>query len=55
MTLDEIKEILFCRFKGIDYVQAKSDVLPFIRNPAALEIWSKDFFQSITNQLIAQS
>ena len=55
MSLDEIKEILFCRFKGIDYVQAKSDVLPFIRNPAALEIWSKDFFQSITNQLIAQS
>ena len=55
MTLDEIKEILFRRFEGIDYVQAKSDVLPFIRNPAALEIWSKDFFQSITNQLIAQS
>ncbi len=53
--MNEIKEILFRRFEGIDYVQSKSDVLPFIHNPASLEIWSKDFFQSITNQLTAQS
>lgn len=51
MTLDEIKQILFKRFEMIDYAQAKRDVLPFIRNPAALDIWSKVFFQSITNNL----
>lgn len=51
MTLDEIKEILYRRFESIDYMQARNDVLPFIRNPASLDVWSKTFFQSITNNL----
>ncbi len=51
MTLDEIKQILFKRFEMIDYAQAKNDVLPFIRNPVALDVWGKEFFQSITNNL----
>lgn len=54
LTLDEMKEILHRRFETINYAQAKSDVLPFIRNPASLDIWSKEFFHSITNNLIAQ-
>ena len=54
LSLDEIKQILFNRFSSIDYSQAKNDVLPFIQNPASLEVWSKDFFQSITNQITAQ-
>lgn len=54
MTLDEIKQILYKRFESIDYSQAKSDVLPFIRNPASLDLWSKEFFQSITDSLTAQ-
>lgn len=53
MTLDEIKEILYRRFETIDYLQAKRDVLPFIRNPASLDMWGKEFFQSITNELTA--
>ena len=32
----------------------KEDVLPFIRNPAALDVWSASFFKSITENLIAQ-
>ena len=51
MTLDEIKEILYRRFESIDYAQAKRDVLPFVPNPASLEVWSKEFFQSITSNL----
>lgn len=54
LSLKEIKQILLKRFESINYIQAKSDVLPFIRNPASLNIWSKDFFQSITNNLIEQ-
>ena len=54
MSLDEIKQILFRRFEQIDYTQAKRDVLPFIRNPASLDMWSKEFFQSITETLAGQ-
>ena len=53
LTISEIKQILFKRFASIDYNQAKSDVLPFIRNPASLDAWSAAFFQSITESLKA--
>lgn len=51
MTLDEVKSILYKRFETIDYAQAKSDVLPFIHDPGSLDIWSKDFFCAITEDL----
>ena len=51
MTLEEIKDILHRRFESIDYDQARQDVLPFIKNPAAVEIWSKDFFFAITENM----
>ena len=54
MTLVEIKDILHRRFESIDYDQARQDVLPFIKNPAAVEIWSKDFFIAITDGLSAR-
>lgn len=39
------------RFATIDYDQAKQDVIPFIRNTSALDIWCKEFFTQITMQL----
>ena len=54
MTLGEIKDILHRRFESIDYDQAWQDVLPFIKNPAAVEIWSKGFFIAITDNLSAR-
>ena len=54
MTLEEIKDILRRRFESIDYDQARQDVLPFIKNPSVVEIWSKDFFIAITDNLGAR-
>ena len=54
MTLEEIKDILHRRFESIDYDQARQDVLPFIKNPSVVEIWSKDFFIAITDNLSAR-
>lgn len=54
MTLGEIKDILHRRFESIDYDQARQDVLPFIKNPSAVEIWSKHFFIAITENLRAK-
>ena len=55
MSLDEIKDILRKRFDTIDYVQVKDDVLPFVPNPASLDIWSKDFFCAITENLTVKN
>lgn len=50
-TLDDLKNMLYERFETIDYVQAKEDVEPFIRDTSTLKIWSTDFFKQITEGL----
>ena len=54
LSLDEIKGILRRRFDVIDFDQAREDVLPFIRNLSAVDVWSRDFFVAITENLKAQ-
>lgn len=49
-TLD-IKNMLISRFEEINYKDAKNDVLPFIKDPTCLDIWSKEFFIDITDKL----
>ena len=51
ISLDDVKNMLHTRFEQIDFEQAKQDVMPFIRNPGALAIWSADFFKGITESL----
>ena len=52
-TLDiaKVKELLINKFNEIDYNDAKEDVKPFIKNIDSLNIWSKAFFVSITEDL----
>lgn len=49
--VDFVKALLVTRFNEIDFNNAKKDVLPFIKNTNILDIWSKEFFISITSQL----
>lgn len=51
VTTDDIKNILISRFNVIDFNEAKKDVIPFIDDISTLDIWSKEFFISITTQL----
>ena len=50
-TLEEIKTMLKNRFDSIDFLQARKDVEPFIRDTSVLDIWSSDFFKQITEGL----
>jgi len=51
ISLDDVKNMLYTRFEQIDYEKAKQDVLPFIRNPDTLALWSADFFKGITESM----
>ena len=51
ITIEDLKEILRKRFANIDYAQAKQDVVPFIKNLSALDVWNTDFFCEITEGL----
>ena len=53
LSLGDVKEILKEKFYSIDFSQAKQDVLPFIVNPASLDVWKAEFFSSIANKLVA--
>lgn len=50
-NIDILKEMLKSKFNEIDYQDAKEDVKPFIKDTNSLNIWSKEFFISITNNL----
>jgi len=50
-SLDDIKKMLCERFDGIDYAQAKEDVMPFIHDISALDVWNAAFFKQITEGL----
>ena len=51
ISCDDIKKMLIERFNEIDFEQAKEDVIPFIKDPSVLDIWSKEFFIAITDHL----
>lgn len=50
---NDVKRILVDRFNEIDFDAAKNDVVSFIKDTSALNIWSKDFFVNITSNLLS--
>ncbi len=50
-NLDILKDLLRSKFKEINYVDAKEDVIPFIKDLKSLDLWSSDFFIKITDNL----
>jgi len=53
LTEQSVRDLLSKRFQAINYDQAKQDVIPYISNLSALDLWSAEFFQSITNDRLA--
>ena len=51
LTLDELKKMLCERFDVIDFESAKQDVYDFADDRNQLNVWSADFFKSITQKL----
>ena len=44
-------QLLRDRFDAVDFAQAKSDVLPFLSDPDAIALWSRDFFVDVLDRL----
>lgn len=49
--INVLKELLVKKFETIDYIDAKEDVIPFIKDVHSLDLWNKDFFVSITKDM----
>lgn len=50
-SIETINKLLINKFKEIDYTDAKEDVKPFIKDVESLNIWNKEFFITITDNL----
>ena len=51
LTIENLKQLLNERFNNINFVEAKKDVFPFIKDKSKLDLWSKEFFIEITKKL----
>ena len=50
-NIENLKQLLYKKFKEIDYTNAKEDVITFIEDKESLNLWSEEFFIEITNNL----
>lgn len=51
ITPELFKEKLIVRLATADIRQVKTDVLPFVRNPKELDIWSNDYFVQLAEMV----
>ena len=51
ITPESFKEKLIERLSNADIKQVKEDVLPFVRNPKELDIWSNDYFVQLAEMV----
>lgn len=51
MTSSDAHGPLAERFAQLDIEAAKADVLPFVKDPASVALWSREFFLSLLPRL----
>jgi predicted nucleotidyltransferase component of viral defense system len=51
LTASALHSLLEQRFSTIDFALTKKDILPFIRDSGAVDLWSREFFISLLQQL----
>lgn len=51
LTAEKLLTLLHAAIEQLNINQAKQDVLPFVKDPQAIDVWSRDFFVSILARL----
>jgi predicted nucleotidyltransferase component of viral defense system len=51
LTLGKLKQLYLAVLESTDIEQAKREVMPFVKEPEKLNIWSKDFFTAIVEYM----
>jgi predicted nucleotidyltransferase component of viral defense system len=52
LTKERFLELTMEAIEKLNINQARTEVEPFVKNPAALEVWSKEFFLDIVKRII---
>ena len=51
-TIEQLKSMLYEKFKQVDFQLAKDDVIEFINDKRKIEIWSSEFFCDVSEQYL---
>ena len=51
LDVARLRRLLTRRFEQVDFDQARSDVRPFLRDDAELDLWDRTFFQSLAGRV----
>ncbi|HAX38466.1 MAG: hypothetical protein A2087_12800 [Spirochaetes bacterium GWD1_61_31] len=51
LGIADVQRLLEQRIEAIDWQQAKTDALPFVRDPRSLELWSADLFRQVAGRI----
>lgn len=53
LTLTDLQKMLAEKINETDFENAKKDILPFIKDAQAVDLWSKQFFLTVIEKIIA--
>jgi hypothetical protein len=51
LTAGDLRDLLTRRIDGVDINQIRREVEPFVKNPASLALWSKEFFLNVASRI----
>jgi predicted nucleotidyltransferase component of viral defense system len=51
LEAEEIRDLLLKQIHSIDWQQAKTDTIPFIRDPRSLDLWSAELFTEAARRI----
>ena len=51
-TIEQLKSMLYEKFKQVDFQLAKDDVIEFINDKRKIKIWSSEFFCDVSEQYL---
>ena len=52
LTEGDFRKLLLTAIEELNVDQARAEVLPFVRQPEALDIWSREFFATIVRNIV---
>lgn len=52
LDIERLRQFLLQAIESVEIEQIKSDVLPFVQDHQALDLWSKDFFREVIKRFV---
>lgn len=52
LSAEKLRDLLQTKIASIDWASAREDAIPLLRDPAATDVWSKEFFRDVAERVL---